>query len=1395
MTCSRPKPFLLATSFVLLLVGAGIQGRGARAEDWPTYQHDFRRSAATKEKLDVKKLQAHWAWRSDSPPQPAWFGPAKWDAYAGIKGLRSMRNYDPAFHIISVGQNVYFGSSADDSVYCLDAKTGQRRWRFTTDGPVRVAPTYYDGKLYFGSDDGNAYCLDATTGKQIWSYRPVPQKRMILHNGRFIPFLPCRTGVVVENGTAQFGFSMLPWKESYLVSVDAKTGKPEGKGRFVQKIAGLTMEGPLAASPYQLIAPQGRVAPKLFARADGKSLGSLSGGGGSFVILTPDDTVLHGPGNKTGWITGSNSKTRAKIASYPGGNAMIVAGEMSYLLTDNELRASNWVKRKHVWQSPAAYPYALILAGDVLFAGGEDEVAAISVADGKILWKHQVDGNAYALAAAGGRLLVSTDEGAVYCFAAGAPQTKPQGVASVHTQSAVASTPPKAGEPTKKVTPLRPIAPLKDDALLGRWVFQKPHLSGQTVKNLAGGLAANISGNVRTARVAAHEALVLDGKSSVLIQADHTKAKLPKTEITAEAWVRVDQPLPWGGILGAFQDNGDYERGWLLGYVNARFSFGISSKQGNGKLTYLQAPADFDSGRWYHVAGSYDGQTMRLYVDGKEVATSGDQQGEINYPPKAFFEIGAYHDNDENFRLKGQLHEVRLYGRALSAKEITAHVAAKQLSAPQIETVQLALGPWLQFTDPQTAVVRWQTAKPSPTILNFSGAGPTQLIKDARAKTQHEAIITGLRHNRIGSYTVTQVVDGKTGTTVSFEVDTFFNYNAPPAPGRPGVFPVDAAAKRIAVHAIYLAAKTKGGLCLVLGSDDGQLAYRIAQLSGLRVIGFETDKTKVAASREALHKAGVYGSRVSIHHVDSLDKLPIAGQCANLIVSQQMLAGGDPVGNAAEVMRLLRPGAGIAVLGQPEKAKTTDKLKAWLGPLAAKAKLSSDAAGTWARLSRPPLTGAGSWTHLYGEADNSGFAGETLAGATNTGDLEIQWLGRPGPRYQVDRNGRKPSPLSTGGRLFMQGNHRIVALDAFNGVVLWSLELPEFHRFNMPRDCSNWCADEQHIYAAVRDKLWRIDVQTGQVSKMFDVLPAGNKDWKYDWGYLASRGNKIIGSAVKQGASFTNFWGGGNAGWYDAQSGPITHKVCSDNLFALDKRTGKVIWSYRGGVVVNSTITAGSGKIYFIESRNNKVRDGDARRLGSAEFWQEQFLVAIDENTGKKLWERSIQIPDTPLVSYLAHANNKLVLVTSGAKKYRVDTFADADGTPGWKTEFGWPGGKGDHGTHMSRPTIVENSLYVRPSSFDLKTGKMLAARMPGGGCGTYCATTNALFFRSGTINMWNRKGGKSTTWDRLRPDCWLSMIPAAGMLLAPEGGGGCSCGNWMETSIGFIPIALDRGR
>ena len=222
--------FTVIPVFFLLLLAAAGSLPGA---DWPTYRHDNRRSGATAEKIEAEQLELKWVHRAALAPRPAWAGPAKWDAYAGIRGLRSMRNYDPAFHVIVVDGSVYYGSSADHGVHRLDAKTGQEKWVFFTDGPVRIAPSWHSKKLYFGSDDGYAYCIRERDGAMVWRQRPKTPERLILNNGNFISFWPCRTGVLVDKGVAYFGNSLLPWKDSYISAVSAPTGKRLSKGGFL----------------------------------------------------------------------------------------------------------------------------------------------------------------------------------------------------------------------------------------------------------------------------------------------------------------------------------------------------------------------------------------------------------------------------------------------------------------------------------------------------------------------------------------------------------------------------------------------------------------------------------------------------------------------------------------------------------------------------------------------------------------------------------------------------------------------------------------------------------------------------------------------------------------------------------------------------------------------------------------------------------------------------------------------------------------------------------------------------------------------------------------------------------------------------------------------------------
>ncbi|MCP4644819.1 MAG: PQQ-binding-like beta-propeller repeat protein [bacterium] len=386
------------------------------ADDWPTYRHDNRRSGITSETLDIGALAEQWRYTPPAPPMPAWHGPAKWDAYAGLKGLRSMRNYDPAFYVAVVGDAAYFGSSVEDCVYCLDTESGDVRWSFDADGPVRITPTVVDGKAYFGSDDGYAYCLNVADGALIWKYTPTEDGRLIANDGKLIPMWPCRTGVLVDAGTAYFGAGLVPWRESFLCAVDAATGHVEGPGRFRKSLNQVTIEGAFLASPTKLYVPQGRSAPMVIQRDTGEGLGTLEGGGGVFAVLTPDQQIAHGPGNKQGWITVSNAETRDKIASFEGAVSMVVTEDRAYVLSDTNLVAVDRASSNQLWNIAADHPFTLILAGDVLLAGGQDSVAAYAVADGSSAGSVAVDGRAYGLAVANGRLYASTDTGIIHCF-------------------------------------------------------------------------------------------------------------------------------------------------------------------------------------------------------------------------------------------------------------------------------------------------------------------------------------------------------------------------------------------------------------------------------------------------------------------------------------------------------------------------------------------------------------------------------------------------------------------------------------------------------------------------------------------------------------------------------------------------------------------------------------------------------------------------------------------------------------------------------------------------------------------------------------------------------------------------------------------------------------------
>ena len=447
----------------------------ASSDDWPTYLHDAARSGVTTEQLPAG-LRPVWAYKPAFKPAPAWPAPANQDIWHEIRELRPIVTYDRAFHAVTAAGSLLFGSSSEDRVYCLDAATGSVRWTFSCEGPVRLAPTVWNGKAYFGSDDGYAYCVQVSDGALVWKHRPADQDRRLPGNGRIMSLAPVRTGVTVDGGVAYFCAGLFPPDDVYRCALDAETGAVLWQAKDPEA----SPQGYMLASPTRLFVPTGRTAPFMYDRATGNLLGPMAGPGGAYALLV-DDTVVSGPGRRGGLELEIAAQPKDEgVASFPCVR-MVVSGGTAYLQGKDSLRALNRsdyvrlaveqravqkrleetvkardqalhqkdsvaMKQKaeeakgleqqvaalgqqmeacFTWTREDAEPYALILAGDTLYSGGSGKVTAMRAADGQPAWSAEVDGNIYGLSAANGRLYASSDTGTVYCFGADAEIAAP----------------------------------------------------------------------------------------------------------------------------------------------------------------------------------------------------------------------------------------------------------------------------------------------------------------------------------------------------------------------------------------------------------------------------------------------------------------------------------------------------------------------------------------------------------------------------------------------------------------------------------------------------------------------------------------------------------------------------------------------------------------------------------------------------------------------------------------------------------------------------------------------------------------------------------------------------------------------------------------------------------
>lgn len=627
-----------------------------------------------------------------------------------------------------------------------------------------------------------------------------------------------------------------------------------------------------------------------------------------------------------------------------------------------------------------------------------------------------------------------------------------------------------------------------------------------------------------------------------------------------------------------------------------------------------------------------------------------------------------------------------------------------------------------------------------------------------------------------------------------------FAHNAEPhglvrrEPSAPAADP----AAQAAAQTILQQTGIRRGYCLVLGCEDGRLAIELARQSELTIYAVTSDAAKLAAARQRIDAAGLYGGRIAVEQWPA-DQVPYADYFANLIVCESGMAAGQ-LPDAGELLRMLKPAGGVAMIGQPQSGGrlTADQLRDWLraGKFSQARLVTAD--GLWARVDRGLLAGAGAWTHQYGEPGNTACSDDQRVRAP----LGVLWFGDPGPKQMVPRHQRAAAPVSADGRLFCQGEDCVMAYDAYNGLPLWERKIPGARRPNASHDGSNMALGCQSLLVALPDKCLRLDPATGETLASYPLPPA---EGERRWGLVACVGDTLFGTHSKPKST-------------DA-----------DCIFAIDLKTGQQRWAFTVETMPHNTLAIAEGRVFFVDRRvtpaeRRAVLEQSLARVAELPAAEQaaarralkaadvRRVVALDAATGKPVWQRPIDVSFCG-AGNLAAMTHRGVLLLFGVyldghywKEFfagqfaprRVVALSTRGGEQLWAQAIGY----------RVRPVIVDDTLHAEPWAFDLHTGEPVTRvnpitgqtekwqfARPGHHCGCPNAAPHCLFFRSFCFGYYDLLGDAGTMhFGAQRPGCWINFIPANGLVLMPEASAGCMCPFPNMCSVVFQPVSQPKG-
>ncbi len=618
------------------------------------------------------------------------------------------------------------------------------------------------------------------------------------------------------------------------------------------------------------------------------------------------------------------------------------------------------------------------------------------------------------------------------------------------------------------------------------------------------------------------------------------------------------------------------------------------------------------------------------------------------------------------------------------------------------------------------------------------------------------------------------------------------------------------------------------GHALILGADSGSLDGLLNDTK-LHLVVVESDSAKVAALQKRYDAAGYYGTRISLFHRKNPADFPVAPYFANLVLVQEPIAAALNPETIRKVAQSVRPYGGVLCL--LHKSGPLQKQLSDLPQL----QLQEAPSDMLLAVRKGALPGSADWSHQYADAGQSVVSKDNRVKAP----LGLLWFGGPSNAKILPRHGHGPSPQVAGGRLVIEGADILRAVDVYTGRLLWERELKgvgEYYNItgHFPgagEVGSNYVTLPDAVYVVYGAKILALDVVTGQTQREFSLPKDPNFGWlSVQDDYLVTtitpvavklsdiekkqkafdtadkdardaeaKAKKIVAdknkkkkekdAALKAAADKRKL-----SDKADKELAETLAKVDgsrfasgSRQLAVFNRHTGKLLWTRDAQFNFrHNNIALGVGSIYAIDSLTEARLKALSRR--GLKPKGKPSLFALDIKTGKVLWQTDKDIFGT-FLNY--SAEHDLLLQAGSAYRDRAkdDIGKGMIAYQGRTGKIRWA----NRDLSYSGPCLLLKDRIITNGNggfaVDIKTGKPTGWKYTRNyGCNTAIGSEHLLTFRSGAAGFYDlTNDGGTGNWGGFRSSCTANLIPANGVLNAPDYTRTCGCAYQVQTSLGLI--------